>query len=211
MSAPTRSVTVRLKERTCWTPSISLTLVRYSRRCQPNGRWPEPTKQGSTSAGSPSAALFFAVVAVLAIAALAALPGIDEVRDRVLERRPGWIVAAAGFRLLSMLGFVRALWSAFDRVMPWRRALVLGLAEQGANVLLPAGGAGGPAFGAYVLTRLGVPADLARQPPRGALPDHERGELRRDHPRGRADRGRHPARRRVADRRRCCPRSAPRS
>ena len=28
-------------------------------------------------------------------------------------------------------------------------------------MLLPAGGAGGPAFGAYVMTRLGVPADLA--------------------------------------------------
>ena len=42
-------------------------------------------------------------------------------------------------------------------------AVVLGFAEQGANVLLPAGGAGGPAFGAYVLTRLGVPADLAAQ------------------------------------------------
>ena len=107
--------------------------------------------------------LFFAVVAVLAIAALAALPGIDEVRTEFSNAEPGWIVAAAGFRLLSMLGFVRALWSAFDRVMPWRRALVLGLAEQGANVLLPAGGAGGPAYGAYVLTRLGVPADLASQ------------------------------------------------
>jgi uncharacterized membrane protein YbhN (UPF0104 family) len=63
--------------------------------------------------------------------------------------------------VLSMLGFVRALWSAFDRVMKWRRALVLGLAEQGANVLLPAGGAGGPAMGALVMTRLGVPAELA--------------------------------------------------
>ena len=60
-----------------------------------------------------------------------------------------------------MLGFVRALWSAFDRRMRWHRALVLGFAEQGANVLLPAGGAGGPALGALVLTRLGVPADLA--------------------------------------------------
>jgi uncharacterized membrane protein YbhN (UPF0104 family) len=60
-----------------------------------------------------------------------------------------------------MLGFVRTLWAAFDRVVPWRRALVLGLAEQGANVLLPAGGAGGPALGAYVMTRIGVPADLA--------------------------------------------------
>ena len=60
-----------------------------------------------------------------------------------------------------MLGFVRALWAVFDRIVPWRRALVLGLAEQGANVLLPAGGAGGPAFGAYVLRRVGVPAVLA--------------------------------------------------
>jgi uncharacterized membrane protein YbhN (UPF0104 family) len=60
-----------------------------------------------------------------------------------------------------MLGFVRALWAAFDRIVPWRRALVLGLAEQGANVLLPAGGAGGPALGAYVMRRLGVPGRLA--------------------------------------------------
>jgi uncharacterized membrane protein YbhN (UPF0104 family) len=40
---------------------------------------------------------------------------------------------------------------------------VLGLAEQGANVLLPAGGAGGPAFGTLIMRRLGVPADLAAQ------------------------------------------------
>ncbi len=100
---------------------------------------------------------------VLAVVALAALPGIGEVRTEFSQAEPGWIAAAAVFRILSMLGFVRALWSAFDRVMAWRRALVLGLAEQGANVLLPAGGAGGPAYGAYVLTRLGVPADLAAQ------------------------------------------------
>ena len=62
---------------------------------------------------------------------------------------------------MSMLGFVRALWSVFDRVMPWRRALVLGLTEQGANVLVPAGGAGGPAFGAFVLTKIWVSAELA--------------------------------------------------
>jgi len=106
---------------------------------------------------------FFVVVLVLAVVAFAALPGIGEVRTHFSNAEPGWIVAAGVFRILSMLGFVRALWSAFDRVMPWRRALVLGLAEQGANVLLPAGGAGGPAYGAYVLTRLGVPADLAAQ------------------------------------------------
>jgi len=106
-------------------------------------------------------AAFFAVVAVLAAIALTALPGIDEVRDEFSDANPWWLVASALCELMSMFGFVRALWSAFDRVMPWRRAVVLGFAEQGANVLLPAGGAGGPAFGAYVLTRIGVPAELA--------------------------------------------------
>ena len=106
-------------------------------------------------------AAFFGVVAVLAAIALMALPGIGEVRTELSSADPKWLAASAFCQLMSMFGFVRALWSAFDRVMPWRRAVVLGFAEQGANVLLPAGGAGGPAFGAYVLTRLGVPADLA--------------------------------------------------
>src|SRR4051794_26594455 len=108
-------------------------------------------------------AAFFVGVAALAVVALAALPGIDEVRTELSSADPVWLVAVAACALGSMFGFVRALWSAVDRVMPWRRAVVLGFAEQGANVLLPAGGAGGPAYGAYVLTRLGVPADLAAQ------------------------------------------------
>src|SRR4051794_4474828 len=104
---------------------------------------------------------FFAIVAVAAIALIAALPGVGEIRGRLSAAEPVWIVAVAVCALMSMFGFVRALWSVFDRVMPWRRAVVLGFAEQGANVLLPAGGTGGPAFGAFVLTRLGVPAELA--------------------------------------------------
>jgi len=106
-------------------------------------------------------AAFFIVVAGLAAIALTALPGIGEVRAEFSHASVKWLVASAFCELMSMFGFVRALWSAFDRVMPWRRAVVLGFAEQGANVLLPAGGAGGPAYGAYVLTRLGVPAEVA--------------------------------------------------
>src|SRR3954453_8238288 len=108
-------------------------------------------------------AVFFVGIAVIAGVGLAALPGVDEVRDKLTAANPWWIVAVAVLRLNSMMGFVRALWSAFNRVMPFRRAIVLGFAEQGANVLLPAGGAGGPAFGAFVMRRLGVPADLAGQ------------------------------------------------
>jgi uncharacterized membrane protein YbhN (UPF0104 family) len=101
------------------------------------------------------------IVIVVAVLLILSLPGIGEIRDRFSAADPWWLVAAAVCRLMSMMGFVRALWSVFDRVMPWRRALTLGLAEQGANVLVPAGGAGGPAFGAFVLTKIGVPAELA--------------------------------------------------
>ena len=123
------------------------------------------------------------MVAVIAIGLIAALPGVGEIRDRLSAADPAWIAACAACALLSMFGFVRALWSVFDRVMPWRRALVLGFAEQGANVLIPAGGAGGPALGALVMTRIGVPSELADQPPRGPVPDHERGHVRRARPR----------------------------
>jgi uncharacterized membrane protein YbhN (UPF0104 family) len=108
------------------------------------------------------AALFAAIAAVAAVA-VSALPGVDEVRDRLAGADPRWLLAATACSIASILGFVRALWAVFDRIVPWRRALVLGLAEQGANVLLPAGGAGGPAFGAFVMRRIGVPPDLADQ------------------------------------------------
>jgi uncharacterized membrane protein YbhN (UPF0104 family) len=104
---------------------------------------------------------FFAVVLVAVVVGVSTLPGIGDVRDRLSDADPRWLVVVAALAVGSMLGFVRTLWAVFDRVVPWRRALVLGLAEQGANVLLPAGGAGGPALGAFVMTRLGVPARLA--------------------------------------------------
>jgi uncharacterized membrane protein YbhN (UPF0104 family) len=104
---------------------------------------------------------FFIAFALLVGVAVATLPGIDEVRDRFADADMRWIAVVAACAVTSMLGYVRTLWAAFDRVVPWRRALVLGLAEQGANVLLPAGGVGGPAFGAYFMTRIGVPGDLA--------------------------------------------------
>ena len=106
---------------------------------------------------------FFAVVVAIVVALLATLPGVGEVRERLSSAQPGWIAVAAAFSLASMFGFVRALWAAFDRVIPWRRAVGPGFAEQGANVLLPAGGAGGPALGVLIMRRAGVPPDLAAE------------------------------------------------
>jgi uncharacterized membrane protein YbhN (UPF0104 family) len=104
-----------------------------------------------------------ALLVVVAVLAVWTLPGIDEVRDRFSDAKPGWIAAAGACSLISMFGFVRALWAAFDRLVPWRRAVTLGFAEQAANVLLPAGGVGGPALGAVVMRRAGVPAAFAAE------------------------------------------------
>jgi uncharacterized membrane protein YbhN (UPF0104 family) len=127
------------------------------------GTPPSTADAGLDVRGIAKRGALFAAVAVVAVVGISALPGVDDVRDRFANADPWWLVAAAACRIVSMLGFVRALWAVFDRVVPWRRALVLGLAEQGANVLLPAGGAGGPAFGALVMRRIGVPGELADQ------------------------------------------------
>jgi uncharacterized membrane protein YbhN (UPF0104 family) len=121
----------------------------------------EPADTGIDGRAIARRGAFFAVVLVAVVIAVTTLPGIGDVRDRLSDADPAWLVVVVACAIGSMLGYVRTLWAAFDRVLPWRRALVLGLAEQGANVLLPAGGAGGPALGAYVMTRIGVPADLA--------------------------------------------------
>ena len=123
-----------------------------------------PSESGVDGRAIARRAALFVVIAAIAAVGLSALPGIDEVRDRLSARRP-----AAGSpprpccSLGSMLGFVRALWAAFDRVDAVAPRAGARLAEQGANVLLPAGGAGGPAFGAFVMRRVGVPGRLADQ------------------------------------------------
>ncbi|MEA2425404.1 MAG: putative heme transporter [Thermoleophilaceae bacterium] len=103
---------------------------------------------------------FVVAVGIVALALLT-LPGISEIRERLTSADPWCVAATAALSLLSMFGFATALWAVFGRVMPWRRAVVLGFAEQGANVLMPAGGLGGPALGVMVMRRAGVPAGLA--------------------------------------------------
>src|SRR3954454_11797882 len=112
-----------------------------------------------TTRRSRVVALAACLVAV--VLAVFTLPGVDDVRARLASARPAWLVVVALCALGSMLGVVRALWAAFDRIMPWRRALVLGFAEQAGNVLIPAGGVGGPALGTLVMRRAGVPGALA--------------------------------------------------
>ena len=117
----------------------------------------------SSAAGKIPLARIGLVVGFLVVVALAVatLPGVGEVRERLAAADVGWLAVAALCALASMLGFAAALWDAFERMLPWRRAIELGFAEQATNVLLPAGGAGGPALGVVVMRRAGVPPRLA--------------------------------------------------
>ncbi len=108
-------------------------------------------------------ALVAAVLAVLAFA-VSSLPGLAEVRERLSDATPGWLVAAALAQMLSCLAFVAAFRGVFCRRLPWRLSYEVGMAAQGTNVLLPSGGAGGLALAAWALRRTGMPTErLARR------------------------------------------------
>jgi uncharacterized membrane protein YbhN (UPF0104 family) len=106
-------------------------------------------------------ALGLAVVLVLFVLALSVLPGLDDVRARLGDADGRWIALTCVCALASMLSYVVALRGTLSRRIRWRYAWHLGMAELGSNVLLPTGGVGGPALGALVLHRAGVPTDVA--------------------------------------------------
>ena len=96
-------------------------------------------------------ALQVAAVLVLAAALVSTLPGLGDLRERFSGAEPGWVAAAFVFEVGSVLTFVVAFRSIFCTKMPWRFSYQVGMAAQGTNVLLPTGGAGGLALGAWAL------------------------------------------------------------
>lgn len=105
-------------------------------------------------------ALLFAVIALL----IATLPGIGEVRERFADAKPGWLVAMVVLELCSCLSYVVAFRGVFCRRLEWRFSYEVGMAEQGTNVLVPAGGVGGLALGAWVLRQGGMATErIARR------------------------------------------------
>jgi uncharacterized protein (TIRG00374 family) len=102
------------------------------------------------------------VVAVVALVVL--LPGLGGLRHRFDDARPSWLIVAGVLKLLSGLSYIVIFRAVFCRRMPWRLSGEIGLAELGANALLPTGGAGGLALGAWALARGGMPVDaIARR------------------------------------------------
>jgi uncharacterized membrane protein YbhN (UPF0104 family) len=86
-------------------------------------------------------------------------PGLGGVRSRVARASPAWLAIAAALELGSALSYVVVFRSVFCPRMSWRTSYQIGMAEQAANSLLPAGGAGGLALGAWALRRGGMSPD----------------------------------------------------
>jgi uncharacterized membrane protein YbhN (UPF0104 family) len=96
-----------------------------------------------------------AVLGVLVLA-VSALPGLAEVRSRLADASPGWLALALAFEIASCLACIVIVRAVFCARLPWRLSYDIGMAAQGTNVLLPAGGAGGLAVVAWALRRTGM-------------------------------------------------------
>jgi uncharacterized protein (TIRG00374 family) len=109
--------------------------------------------------------LLFLIGVVLAVVAVVTLlPGLDGLRARLSHANPAWLLLGAGLKVLSGLGYVAIFRMVFCRRMSWRVSYQIGMSELGANALLPTGGAGGLALGAWALKRGGMPtAEIARR------------------------------------------------
>jgi uncharacterized protein (TIRG00374 family) len=98
-----------------------------------------------------------AAVVVLVVIAVSALPGLDEVRRRLDHADATWIAFVVAAEIGSCAGYVLVFRDTFCTAMSWRLSYDIAMAEQAANSLLPAGGAGGLALGVWALRQAGMP------------------------------------------------------
>jgi uncharacterized membrane protein YbhN (UPF0104 family) len=105
-----------------------------------------------------------AIVVVVLIVVVTLLPGLSGLRTRLEHASPGWLALGVALKLASGLGYVAVFRMIFCRRMSWRVSTQVGMSELGANALLPTGGAGGLALGAWALKRGGMAGhEIARR------------------------------------------------
>jgi uncharacterized membrane protein YbhN (UPF0104 family) len=100
-----------------------------------------------------------ALLGVVVAVAISALPGLGDLRHRFGQADAAFVVLAAVLKLASCLCNILAFRYVFCRRLGWGFSYRLGMAEQAANVLLPTGGAGGLALGAWALRRGGLSSE----------------------------------------------------
>ncbi|MBA2240469.1 MAG: flippase-like domain-containing protein [Solirubrobacterales bacterium] len=110
--------------------------------------------------------LAFVPVAIAAFYFLAPnLAGLERTWDRIQQGSPAWLALALVLEMLSFASYVllfRAVFGAGERGISWRASYEISLGGVVATRLLAAGGAGGIAFIAWGVSRLGMAArDIA--------------------------------------------------
>jgi uncharacterized protein (TIRG00374 family) len=100
--------------------------------------------------------LFLLALVVAVVAAVTLLPGLGELRSRLAHASLPWLALGVALKLCSGLGYVAVFRMVFCRAMSWRVSFQIGMSELGANALIPTGGAGGLALGAWALKRGGM-------------------------------------------------------
>jgi uncharacterized protein (TIRG00374 family) len=121
------------------------------------GLAPPPEVQGSRLRRQ---VLILGVIVVVVVALITLVPGLEELRTRFAHGNPAWLAVGVVLKVLSGLAYVAAFRSVFCSRMRWGTSMEIGLSELGANAVLPTGGAGGLALGAWALNRAGM--DLKR-------------------------------------------------
>jgi uncharacterized protein (TIRG00374 family) len=108
--------------------------------------------------------LALGAVIVVVVAVITLVPGLASLRARFSHAQPGWLVLGCVLKVLSGLSYVAVFRSVFCRRLSWRLSTEIGLSELGANAVVPTGGVGGLALGAWALRRAGMGTDrIARR------------------------------------------------
>ena len=102
-----------------------------------------------------------AVAAAVLVAAGGPAQTFAHALSRAVEADPRWVVAAAGFEILSFVGYVALLWLVAGRATPKmgvRESVEVTLGGAAATRLMPTGGVGGAALTLWALRRTGLDA-----------------------------------------------------
>lgn len=103
--------------------------------------------------------LLLTIPLALIVVLIVSLPGLGMLRARFSAVEPALLVAIGLLKLASCLCNVVAFRDVFCPGMSWRFSYRLGMAEQAVNVLVPTGGAGGLALGAWALHQGGMSSE----------------------------------------------------
>jgi len=162
----------RRSARPAWRSMVAvMSSLAQSRSGTPAGEEGRPLQRGELPPAPQMTArtlrgrlTWLAVLLIGVVCAITLIPGLASLRDRLGDGKPDWLLLGAALKVLSGLCYVAVFRSVFCRRMSWWHSTQIGLAELGANALVPTGGAGGLALGAWALRRGGMDMDrIARR------------------------------------------------